>query len=205
MADKYIMRKFRQPSQIMPDIEPRFRDFLDSNARRSFLEEEEYPLRVIHQEQRSPLPPEEKRPPLRYQKGTLTPNEFELKEKDIDALSEDDIENLGASLIRMFSGDAPKELPKAQKTLKDSKDFSISKRPPRPPRNPPWDPFFYEKASRERQRQNKMPARASRRIKSMLNERYNQPQQPNIYAPLGAEQPMMRQAPFYMFDPTQAR
>ncbi len=45
----------------------------------------------------------------------------------------------------------------------------------------------------------KMPARASRQIKSMLNQRYNQ-QQPNIYNPLGS-QPMQQQAPMYMFNP----
>lgn len=49
----------------------------------------------------------------------------------------------------------------------------------------------------------KMPARASRQIKSMLNQRYNQ-QQPNIYNPLGS-QPMQQQAPMYMFDPSGVR
>lgn len=49
----------------------------------------------------------------------------------------------------------------------------------------------------------RMPSRASRQIRSMLNQRYNQ-QQPNIYNPLGG-QPMQQQAPMYMFDPSGVR
>jgi hypothetical protein len=184
MADKYTTRRFRNPDSLTR--KPLYGRFTNPDSL-PFLENEE---------KLGPLP----------EKFTLTPNEFELKEEDINALTEDDIENLGASLMKMFSGDAPKELPRAQKTFKDSKSFmpnmekplmdpkSIGPQPS-PTRNKMLSPPVV----------GKMPARASRRIKSMLNQRYNQPQQPNIYAPLGAQQPMMQQAPFYMFDPTQAR
>jgi hypothetical protein len=151
--------------------------------------------------------------------------------EDLDALNEDDIETLGTMLMRMFSGAekesvAPKQAPRAKKVL-DTIDRGLerignpedlmpgmgtyrnlesSKRPSMDFKQPPpMQPSPMRNQTLSPPVMGRMPARASRQIKSMLQNRYNQFKQPSIYSPLGAQQPMMQQSPLYMFDPTQAR